>query len=81
MGRAYDITRGEVDKMDEDTWNMVTAKMVEMCAKDDDRAAQGSACPNCFEGRVDWLVWNDDGETVTCASCGTIYHPEYEGGF
>ena len=43
--------------------------------------ARGSACPNCFEDRVDWLVWNDDGETVTCASCDMVYNPEYEGGF
>ena len=67
--------------MNEDTWNMVTAKMVEMCADDDDRVAQGSACPNCFEDRVDWLVWTDGGETVICASCGIAYNPEYEGGF
>lgn len=33
------------------------------------------ACPTCGERDMDSLVWNDDGETVTCASCGETYDP------
>lgn len=32
------------------------------------------ACPRCGERRVDQLVWNADGDGVTCASCGN-YKP------
>ncbi len=33
------------------------------------------ACPDCGEDRIDYLVWDDDGEFVTCASCGCVYVP------
>lgn len=33
-----------------------------------------AVCPECYENRVDWLVW-DEAEYVTCASCGTVYDP------
>jgi len=33
------------------------------------------ACPGCGEDRIDWLAWSDDGEYVTCDSCGTVYLP------
>ena len=56
-------------------------KLAEKLREDYDLTDQGSACPNCFEDRVDWLTWGNDGETVTCASCGAVYNPEYEGGF
>jgi hypothetical protein len=45
-----------------------------------DGVQEGDACPNCFETRIDWLVWNDDGETVTCATCSAVYNPSFEGG-
>ncbi len=32
-------------------------------------------CPRCGERRVDWLVWDDDGEQVTCSTCGQVYDP------
>jgi len=32
-------------------------------------------CPDCHEDRVDLLIWNDDGEYVTCAICGCVYVP------
>ena len=35
----------------------------------------GQECPNCGEERMDWLVWDDDGELVTCETCGHSYVP------
>jgi len=32
-------------------------------------------CPRCGERDVDHLVWNDDGATVTCRTCGIEYVP------
>ncbi len=34
-------------------------------------------CPRCGQNDIDQLVWDDDGETVTCQTCGTNYtiHP------
>ena len=32
-------------------------------------------CPDCKETRIDWLAWDDDGEYVTCATCGCVYVP------
>ena len=40
-----------------------------------DRVAPDAVCPNCHEERVDWLVWDEDGETVTCWRCGATYDP------
>ena len=37
--------------------------------------ADGDECPACAENAVDRLVWDADGETVTCAVCGTVYTP------
>lgn len=34
-----------------------------------------AACPKCGEYHIDNLVWDDDGENVKCASCGTVYDP------
>jgi len=36
------------------------------------------ACPVCEERRMDWLVWDEDGESVTCATCGNAYAPGKE---
>jgi len=33
------------------------------------------ACPHCGERRMDNLCWRDDGETVTCTSCGKACRP------
>lgn len=33
------------------------------------------ACRGCGERRMDALVWDEDGEKVTCATCGTTYTP------
>ncbi len=33
------------------------------------------ACPNCHEARIDYLVWDAEGETVTCTTCGCVYVP------
>ncbi len=35
---------------------------------------ESSACPECGERRIDWLVWQDD-EQVRCETCGTVYEP------
>ena len=32
-------------------------------------------CPDCGERRIDFLVWQDDEETVECQSCGHRYQP------
>jgi len=37
---------------------------------------EADACPTCGERRMDWLGWDDDGEYVTCATCGAKYAPE-----
>ncbi len=40
-----------------------------------DLVEQALGCPRCGERRVDWLVWDDDGEQVTCQTCGQVYDP------
>ena len=42
---------------------------------DDEVVTQDNACPGCSENRVDWLVWDEDGTVVTCATCGASYDP------
>jgi len=32
-------------------------------------------CPRCDCRIVDWLVWDADGENVTCQNCGHTYRP------
>jgi len=34
-----------------------------------------AGCPRCGERCLDKLVWQDDGETVRCATCGKLYAP------
>jgi len=34
-----------------------------------------NSCPECGERRADFLVWQNDGETVECATCGYKYNP------
>ncbi len=41
--------------------------------KPDDEVPPGSGCPNCGERRIDWLAIDEDGETVTCNTCGARY--------
>jgi len=40
-----------------------------------DRVDKSSECPNCGEDRVDWLGWQEDGETVECDACKHKYDP------
>ena len=35
----------------------------------------GCECPKCGEVEMDRLVWDADGETVTCQTCGCQYEP------
>lgn len=35
----------------------------------------GFECPRCTEDDIDRLVWDKDGETVTCSNCGKVYKP------
>jgi ribosomal protein S27E len=49
--------------------NEVNEKTFHIKVNPDDR------CPECGENRVDYLVWDEDGEYVTCATCGTVYVP------
>ena len=39
----------------------------------DDEVLRGCGCPNCGEQRIDWLAIDEDGETVTCSTCGRHY--------
>jgi rubredoxin len=43
---------------------------------DYERVTDGAECPVCGEDAMDCLTWDDDGELVTCATCGTIYDPQ-----
>ena len=36
---------------------------------------KAAGCPQCGERCLDKLVWQDDGETVRCSTCGTRYTP------
>jgi len=40
-----------------------------------DEVAEANACPRCGERNQDKLVWQDDGETVRCTTCGKQYTP------
>lgn len=42
---------------------------------EEDIVPTGAECPECGENRVDWLVWDDDCEIVTCTTCGAEYVP------
>lgn len=43
----------------------------------DDRGLETieDACPRCGEQHTDNLLWDDNGEIVTCRNCGTSYTP------
>ena len=47
---------------------------------DEALVGEGSECPNCGEDRMDYLTWDEDGEIVTCYTCGTEYVPGTEDG-
>ncbi len=40
-----------------------------------DLVSEANRCPSCGECDVDRLAWEDDGESVRCATCGLIYDP------
>lgn len=42
-----------------------------------DLVTSHNACPSCGERDMDRLVWEHDGESVRCATCGTIYNPDH----
>lgn len=44
-------------------------------SSDADLVDAADACPTCAERRIDYLVWDVDGEMVTCATCATVYVP------
>jgi hypothetical protein len=44
-------------------------------AQVDDLVAEADACPGCHERNVDNLVWDKDGQTVRCSTCGKQYTP------
>lgn len=48
-----------------------TGEQLEWC----EVVAVADACPKCGNDRVDNLVWDDNGERVTCAECGAVYTP------
>jgi len=39
---------------------------------------EGDECPDCGEDRIDYLVWQSDGVTVRCSTCGEEYQLEDE---
>jgi uncharacterized OB-fold protein len=41
----------------------------------DNQVSESDSCPSCGETDADWLVWDDEGETVTCENCGRVYVP------
>jgi len=42
----------------------------------EDEVQEAAACPSCGERRVDKLVWDEDGDSITCSSCGCNYVPD-----
>ena len=47
-----------------------------MTNEDDNLVDESCACPSCRNRDVDTLVWDEDGEVVTCQKCGSKYQPE-----
>lgn len=39
----------------------------------DNEANVEDRCPHCRESRMDYLVWDEDGVHIRCATCGTVY--------
>jgi hypothetical protein len=42
----------------------------------DELAPEYYACPNCGERRLDWLVWDEDVDELTCAACLHRWTPD-----
>ena len=38
-----------------------------------DAVGRGCECPTCGEASMDYLDLDDDGRTVTCGHCGSVY--------
>ena len=55
-------------------WNLIDGGVVVERTADDEVAGK-DACPRCGERNQDKLVWQDDGETVQCTTCGKQYTP------
>ena len=65
-GRSNECTDAEIDAAMDRTPDAAVAGF--------DLVSPDDAC-TCGECRMDWLVWNDDGINVTCATCGAIFRP------
>ena len=85
VGRTVELRRTGTDEVlatvhppaawgDDWNWNLIDGGvLVEPAGKDE--VATKDACPKCGERNVDKLVWQDDGETVRCTTCGKQYTP------
>ena len=40
----------------------------------EEKVPDGCECV-CGEDRIDWLIFDDEGVYVTCASCGNVFNP------
>jgi rubredoxin len=58
---------------------IIGTKTVSYAAPDSTLVPSVWACPSCGENRIDYLGWDENGEYVTCASCGAWYDPNEEG--
>ena len=43
---------------------------------EDDLAPEDMACPCCGNRVMEDLLWDDNGEWLTCDNCGLRYRPE-----
>lgn len=52
------------------------AKLVPLrMRKKEEKVTIDMGCPGCRERRMDRLVWDADGEQVTCQTCKQVYVP------
>jgi len=54
---------------------MDTYTLLAKISPQDEVVTEGNECPKCGEPRIDWLVWNEIGDEVRCATCGAQYTP------
>jgi hypothetical protein len=38
---------------------------------------RGPSCPSCGEDDLDRLIWDEEGENVTCEACGFSWNPNH----